>query len=178
MSKETTRRIALEKGYSAVCRRSVISDPAYRENMTLNGQDVAAIYLKVLELGGKSGYMKYRTVPIFPQVGDKINKAIERVATNRQNGAEAMVPGAGGGDRRPQEGRRGNRRIADGYRGAGRAHARPAPDPAPERGPRRAGPCGRTFSMVAPHSMTTSVSATLAACVASVKISDSSTLSP
>ena len=91
MSKETTRRIALEKGYSAVCRRSVISDPAYRENMTLNGQDVAAIYLKVLELGGKSGYMKYRTVPIFPQVGDKINKAIERVATNQQNGAEAMA---------------------------------------------------------------------------------------
>ncbi|MCY4452392.1 MAG: extracellular solute-binding protein [Immundisolibacterales bacterium] len=91
MSKETTRRIALEKGYSAVCRRSVISDPAYRENMTLNGQDVASIYLKVLELGGKSGYMKYRTVPIFPQVGDKLNKAIERVATRQQNGAEAMA---------------------------------------------------------------------------------------
>ena len=91
MSKETTRRIALEKGYSAVCRRSVISDPAYRENMTLNGQDVAAIYLKVLELGGKSGYMKYRTVPIFPQVGDKLNKAIERVATKQQNGADAMA---------------------------------------------------------------------------------------
>ncbi len=91
MSKETLRRIALEKGYSAVCRRSVIEDPAYKEALTLNGQDVAALYLQVLDLGGKSGYMKYRTVPVFPQVGDKINKAIERVATGQQDGASAMA---------------------------------------------------------------------------------------
>jgi multiple sugar transport system substrate-binding protein len=90
MSKETVRNIALTKGYSAVCRRSIISDPAYKQALTLNGQDVAALYLSVLELGGKSGYMKYRTVPVFPQVGDKINKAIERIATNQQKPAEAM----------------------------------------------------------------------------------------
>jgi multiple sugar transport system substrate-binding protein len=91
MSKDTVRRIALEKGYSAVCRRSVIEDPAYKEALTLNGQDVASLYLQVLELGGKSGYMKYRTVPVFPQVGDKINKAIERIATGQQDGAAAMA---------------------------------------------------------------------------------------
>jgi multiple sugar transport system substrate-binding protein len=90
MSKEMVRRIALEKGYAAVCRRSVIDDPEYRQRMTLNGQDVAALYLKVLELGGKSGYMKYRTVPVFPQVGDKINKAIERIATRQQGARDAM----------------------------------------------------------------------------------------
>jgi multiple sugar transport system substrate-binding protein len=91
MGKEMTRRIALEKGYSAVCRRSVIEDPAYKEALTLNGQDVASLYLQVLELGGKSGYMKYRTVPVFPQVGDKINKAIERIATGQAGGREAMA---------------------------------------------------------------------------------------
>ena len=91
MSKEMVRRIALEKGYSSVCRRSVIEDPAYKEVLTLNGQDVASLYLQVLELGGKSGYMKYRTVPVFPQVGDKINKAIERIATGQQDGAAAMA---------------------------------------------------------------------------------------
>jgi multiple sugar transport system substrate-binding protein len=91
MGKDMTRRIALEKGYSAVCRRSVIEDPAYKEALTLNGQDVAGLYLQVLELGGKSGYMKYRTVPVFPQVGDKINKAIERIATGQQDGAPAMA---------------------------------------------------------------------------------------
>jgi multiple sugar transport system substrate-binding protein len=91
MGKEMIRRIALEKGYSAVCRRSVIEDPAYKEALTLNGQDVAGLYLQVLELGGKSGYMKYRTVPVFPQVGDKINKAIERIATKQQSGRDAMA---------------------------------------------------------------------------------------
>jgi len=90
LSKEMVRRIAFEKGYSAICRRSVIEDPRYKKNMTLNGIDVASIYVKVLEMGGQTGHMKYRTVPVFPQVGDKINKAIERIATRQQSAAEAM----------------------------------------------------------------------------------------
>jgi multiple sugar transport system substrate-binding protein len=90
MSKETQRRVALEKGYAATCRRSIITDPAYREGMTLNGQDVASLYLKVLELAGKTGYMKYRTVPVFPQVGEKINKAIEVIATKQMSAEAAM----------------------------------------------------------------------------------------
>ena len=90
MSKDTLRRICLEKGYSSVCRRSIIDDPAYRRAMTLNGQDVAALYLNVLERGGRGGYMKYRIVPVYPQVGDKINRAIERIATKQQGAREAM----------------------------------------------------------------------------------------
>ena len=90
MSKDTLRRITLEKGYSSVCRRSIIDDPTYREKMTLNGQDVAALYLKVLERGGRGGYMKYRIVPVYPQVGDKINRAIERIATKQQTARDAM----------------------------------------------------------------------------------------
>ncbi len=90
MSKQNLRRIALEKGYSAVCRRSIIQDPDYKKAMTLNGQDVASLYLQVLELGGKGGYMKYRTVPVFPQVGDKINKAIERIATGQDDAPAAL----------------------------------------------------------------------------------------
>ena len=35
--------------------------------------------------------MKYRTVPQFPQIGDKLNKAIERVATKQQGGEESMA---------------------------------------------------------------------------------------
>ena len=77
----------------------MIERPVFKEALTLNGQDVASLYLQVLELGGKSGYMKYRTVPVFPQVGDKINKAIERIATGQQDGREADEAGAGGGDR-------------------------------------------------------------------------------
>jgi multiple sugar transport system substrate-binding protein len=90
MSKDVLRRICLEKGYSSVCRRSIIDDPAYRKAMTFNGQDLAALYLQVLERGGRGGYMKYRIVPVYPQVGDKINRAIDRVATRQQNAREAM----------------------------------------------------------------------------------------
>src|SRR4030095_10511612 len=93
--KETLRRISLEKGYTTVCRRSIIDDPAFRKAMTFNGQDVAELYLKVLNLGGKTGYMKYRTTPVFPQVGDKINKAIERIATKQQGAADAMKQAQG-----------------------------------------------------------------------------------
>lgn len=91
VGKEMTLKLIENHGYPSVCRRSLIETELFKEAMTLNGQDVASVYLEVLELGGKSGYMKYRTVPQFPQIGDKINKAIERVATGQQNGADAMA---------------------------------------------------------------------------------------
>jgi multiple sugar transport system substrate-binding protein len=90
LSKETLGRIIKEHSYGTVCRRSIIESPEFKQKLTFNGQDVAALFLQVLELGGKSGYMKYRTVPVFPQVGDKINKAIERIATGQANGKDAM----------------------------------------------------------------------------------------
>lgn len=48
-------------------------------------------YLRVLEESGRLGYMKYRMVPVYPQVGDKMNKAIERIVTNQQPAREAMA---------------------------------------------------------------------------------------
>jgi multiple sugar transport system substrate-binding protein len=90
LSKEMLNRIARTHGYPSVCRRSVITGEAFRRAMTLNGQDVASLYLQVLELGGRSGYMKYRTVPVFPQVGDTINRGIDRIATRQQDAASAM----------------------------------------------------------------------------------------
>ena len=90
LSKETIARIVATHGYPSVCRRSIIASEKFREVLTLNGQDVASLYLQVLELGGKGGYMKYRTVPVYPQVGDKINKAIERIATKQQDAAGSM----------------------------------------------------------------------------------------
>jgi multiple sugar transport system substrate-binding protein len=90
LSKEMVLRVVKEHGYPSVCRRSVINSPEFKNALTLNGQDVAALYLQVLELGGKTGYMKYRTVPVFPQVGDKINRAIEAIATKQQDAPGAL----------------------------------------------------------------------------------------
>ncbi|MCW5747665.1 MAG: extracellular solute-binding protein [Alphaproteobacteria bacterium] len=90
LSKETLAMVVKNHGYPSVCRRSIIDSPEFKKVLTLNGQDVASLFLEVLQLGGKGGYMKYRTVPVFPQVGDKINKAIERIATKQQGAADAM----------------------------------------------------------------------------------------
>jgi multiple sugar transport system substrate-binding protein len=90
LSKETVAMVVKNHGYPSVCRLSVIKSPEFKQVLTLNGQDVAALFLEVLQLGGKTGYMKYRTVPVYPQVGDKINKAIERIATKQQAAADAL----------------------------------------------------------------------------------------
>ncbi len=90
LSKETIAMVVKNHGYPSVCRLSVIKSPEFKSVLTLNDQDVASLFLEVLQLGGKTGYMKYRTVPVYPQVGDKINKAIARVATKQQTGAEAL----------------------------------------------------------------------------------------
>jgi multiple sugar transport system substrate-binding protein len=90
LSKEMLNRIVAAHGYPSVCRRSVIDGEPFRRALTLNGQDVASLYLQVLELGGRSGYMKYRTVPVYPQVGDQINRGIDRIATRQQEAAASM----------------------------------------------------------------------------------------
>lgn len=90
-SKKMYKRMAVERGYSAIMRKSVLSDPEYVEKMTLNGQNVAELYSGVLARGGTAGYMKYRTVPVFPQMATIINKSMERVVSRQQSGKEALA---------------------------------------------------------------------------------------
>jgi len=52
LSKEMLARIVREHGYPSVCRRSIINSEPFKQAMTLNGQDVASLYLQVLELAG------------------------------------------------------------------------------------------------------------------------------
>ena len=54
LSKETIARIVKEHGYPGVCRRSVIQSPEFRKGLTLNGQDVAALYLEVLSSAARA----------------------------------------------------------------------------------------------------------------------------
>ena len=91
LSPEISMRFVKEHGHSSVCRRSVIESETYRKLNTVNGQDLGALYLEVLELPAKGeNYMAYRTVKEFPVVGDVINKAVEQVVTGQLSGAAAM----------------------------------------------------------------------------------------
>ena len=90
LSKETLAKIVKDKGYPSVCRRSVIESEPFKETLTLNGQDVGALYLQALERASDAGYMKYRTVPVFPMVGDKVNRAMEAIASNQLDASAAL----------------------------------------------------------------------------------------
>jgi multiple sugar transport system substrate-binding protein len=89
MSKEMFRRMLVEKGYGSITRRSVIEAPEFKKQMTLNGYDVADLYLKTIELAAK-GHMKYRTVHVYPQVDKLIDKAIELVTSRQMSAKETM----------------------------------------------------------------------------------------
>jgi len=91
LSKSIMRRMALEKNQHSTARRSIITDSDFRRMLTINGQDVASIYLDTMDQAGQGGYMRYRIVPVFPQIGEKINKAIERIVSKQSNAADAMA---------------------------------------------------------------------------------------
>ena len=90
VSKEMLTRIVEKHGYPSIVRKSVVNSSVYREAMTLNGQDLGALFLQVLERGEKGDYMKYRTTPVFPQIGDKMNRAIEAIASNQLDAPAAL----------------------------------------------------------------------------------------
>ena len=84
-------RLVKEHGHSSICRRSVIQSEEYRKRNTVNGQDLGALYLEVLELPAKGeNYMAYRTVKEFPIVGDVVNKAVEQPVTGQLSPRDAM----------------------------------------------------------------------------------------
>jgi multiple sugar transport system substrate-binding protein len=91
LSPDISMRIVREHGHSSVCRRSIITSEAYRKLNTVNGQDLGALYLDVLELPARGdNYMAYRTVKEFPIVGDVLNKAFEQVATGQLAAPDAL----------------------------------------------------------------------------------------
>jgi multiple sugar transport system substrate-binding protein len=89
MSKDICKRMFNDKGYSSVTRRSIIEAPEFKSSLQYNGFDVAKLYLDTIERAG-SGYMAYRTMPVFPQVDREIDSAIQSVITQQMTAAEAM----------------------------------------------------------------------------------------
>jgi multiple sugar transport system substrate-binding protein len=89
MSKPLMRRMVDERGYSSVTRRSLIDSPEFKGKLTVNGQDIAKIYLDTIALGAL-GYMKYRTIYVYPQVDKQIDIAIQNIASGQMAAKEAM----------------------------------------------------------------------------------------
>ena len=89
LSKQTTRK-AIAGGYGSPARRSDIESKEFRSKQVINGNDLAKLSLDSIELAAKTGHMKYRTVSVYPQVDQQLNKAIELVATRQLSAKQAM----------------------------------------------------------------------------------------
>lgn len=90
LSKASFERMALQKAYVTVPRRSIIATPQFKEAMTINGQDVGQLYIDTVDAPGVSDYMKYRNMAVFPQVGEKINIAISQIISGQANAKTAL----------------------------------------------------------------------------------------
>jgi multiple sugar transport system substrate-binding protein len=89
MSKPLIRRMVVERGYSSITRRSLIESPEFKGQLTVNGHDIVKLYLDTIELGAR-GYMKYRTIYVYPQVDKQIDIAIQNVASGQMAARETM----------------------------------------------------------------------------------------
>jgi multiple sugar transport system substrate-binding protein len=90
LSKQTTAR-AVAAGYGSPTRKSDIESPTFRAKQVINGSDLAQLALDSLDLAAKSGHMKYRTVAVYPQVDQQLNKAIELIATRQLPAKQALA---------------------------------------------------------------------------------------
>ncbi|WP_284337872.1 ABC transporter substrate-binding protein [Comamonas sp. NoAH] len=88
-SKATLQR-AVAAGYGSPTRRSDIASQAYAQRQRANGFDIGKLVSQSIDLAGRQGHMKYRTVAVYPQVDQQINKAIELIATGQRTAEQAM----------------------------------------------------------------------------------------
>lgn len=88
-SKATFLR-AVEAGYGSPPRHSAIQSPAYAQRQRANGYDIGKLASEAVELAAKQGHMKYRTVAVYPQVDQQLNKAIELIASGQLSAEQAM----------------------------------------------------------------------------------------
>jgi len=88
-SKQLVNRMVKEKFLGSVTRRSIYETADYRKLINVNGQDTGQIVLDTIKLG-EQGHMKYRTVPVYPQVNVQLNQAISRIVSGQMNARESM----------------------------------------------------------------------------------------
>ena len=89
LSKQTTRKAVLA-GYGSPARRSDIDSQDFRSRQVINGSDLAKLSLESIDLAAKTGHMKYRTVSVYPQIDQQLNKAIELVVTKQSSAKQAF----------------------------------------------------------------------------------------
>lgn len=89
LSKEITAK-AVAAGYGSPARLSDIKSAAFRKRQLINGSDLAQLALESIDMASASGHMKYRTVSVYPQIDQQINKVIPLVVTGQLSAKQAL----------------------------------------------------------------------------------------
>ena len=90
LSKEMVLRLVEKHGLGSVTRQSLLNSPAYKQKMVINGVDTGQLFLDTIALVSR-GYMKYRTMHVYPQVNAQINQAISRVISGQMKAKESLA---------------------------------------------------------------------------------------
>jgi multiple sugar transport system substrate-binding protein len=90
LTKEMVLRLVEKHGLGSVTRQSLLSSPAYKQKMVINGVDTGQLFLDTIALASR-GYMKYRTMHVYPQVNAQINQAISRVISGQMKAKESLA---------------------------------------------------------------------------------------
>ena len=103
MSKDLIPRMTQKHGLGSVTRKSLIDSAAYKQRMVINGVDTGKLFLDSIAMS-EQGYMKYRTVHVYPQANAQINQALGRIISGPDEGQGVAGVGAGQHHRRPEAG--------------------------------------------------------------------------
>jgi multiple sugar transport system substrate-binding protein len=90
MSKEFINRLTEKHGLGSVTRKSLLDSDAYKQRMVINGVDTGKIFLDSIKMS-EGGYMKYRTVHVYPQANAQINQAFGRVVSGQMKAKESFA---------------------------------------------------------------------------------------
>ncbi|MCC6177790.1 MAG: extracellular solute-binding protein [Chloroflexi bacterium] len=88
-SKDVLRKTALDGSHVAVPRTSILSDPAYDKKYTWGGAKIGELQSKVLDAAG-AGYMTYRTLPEFPQLGARVTIALTEISSKQKSVEQSL----------------------------------------------------------------------------------------
>ena len=90
LSKKNTRRAIAEERYASPTRRSDFESVEFKRITSLNGYDLSELISSAVDLAAKQGHMKYRTVPVYPQVDQQLNKAIANIVSGQLSPKQAI----------------------------------------------------------------------------------------
>ena len=88
MGKEIMQRTLTEKGYGSQTRQSIINSDVFVKSNTINGQNLAKFYVDTINKAAE-GYMAYRTIHVYPQVDQQIDKLITNVVSGAMSVKDA-----------------------------------------------------------------------------------------